>query len=908
MRRSVPVVVLALVLLAAVPVSPAAGTAPATTAPAVPVAALVDEVCAAASTLLDAARPRDARRLVESARRADPAAAAPCLLRLEQRAASAVEDAEALAAEARGLAATDPAAAREKARAALALDEDNALAAEVVSGLDPPTAVQTVRTTWQRFLTGVLEPLGELAIPVAGVLAVVLLAARAVVVGWAHWPRSSARRRRSAATGGVVLGLAAGVWLAHGLPPSGGVLPGPPWSVVVLGATLLGAVALLAFALGTRLRLAVEVHGADGKVDEAATGHVVALLAEIAGEQPRGLEVPRGADVSALDGTAISGVPANAVVALLVTGVRAFFGVIPWRLRVDLESPHLLAVALSRNGRSVAAGVVDRDALGLRTPRTSPEPAAGTPAGGGSTSEGSSDDGLPDLHPFAAALAVVEMARAHRGFEGLGGVTDWRSLGLTEVANRSYQASSAEKDTRVRILTHALRLDPHNVAAAVSLHHARYRRATDVTDLQEYVVALETLRRRLGPAGPSSSALDPMRARVLHASLVARANLGAAVDASEATPPPAVPAVRQPAVEETWETVETLVRLLQSMGGRRSPHRAFAAAMRSSAGSLALAVPGTVPAVEGLTVETAEARSTSGHDPGPHVVLRWLPLPERLGTTVEAWVDGGRLWRAVHTEPVPAADGRVGRRLDVGAVDRAVYVAVCTSGSEGRAPARSGALLLPGRTPPRAEHVPVEALAHEWTADTTHLHPAALYNYACRPGLPRDVVLAALRASFEAPGLRAWAAHDPSLHRLRDDDTFQSLVTPPSPAFLDIGPVKEHVAELRRAGLVTPQAVVAAPPAVLVRYLGVDPLVVEHLREVAALWLAVPDHEVLARVLGARLTTLHGHVVVALLTAGVGSPSALRAEPGRAVRAAAAAAAVQQTCGPNVRVSDSVRR
>lgn len=851
---------------------------------------VTNEVCTAGRALIAAGRPRDAQRLVEAVHLEAPLL---CLAAVERAAQTAIDGAQTAAEKARKLETTDPAGARDAVDKALKGDRDNALAQEISTRLASPTPQEVARTAWQEFLASVLTPLGELAVPVAGLLLATLVLARFVIMLPLPWPRSGPASRAVAAAAGVALALVAGTWLAGGLAP----VPAPTWwprpagtdlAMARMLVALAVAVVLLAYALATRLRVAVEVHGEGGELDEAGTGHVVALLAEIGGERPRGLEVPRGADVSALDGTAISGLPKNAVTALLTTGLQIALGLTPWRLRVDAETPDRHAVTVTRNGRSVAAGVVDRDVLGLRTPRASARSKA--EEGSGDTT---SEAGLPDLHSFAAAMAIVAMAQVHTGFRGLHGVSDWRSLGLADVASRSYDAGdSADQAARIVLYARALTIDPRNTPAAVGLLHARYRRATTVEDLDSYRHALARLCRQLRHA----KARDPrslLRARVMLSYVIASANQAALPDA----PPAAASAVD--GLPEPTDVVVDLMNLLTSMARGSAPFRSFAEAMQPSVGSLFLSYtrsPADACTVEG---EPAEPRS---------VEVQWTEPPARGDVHAFVWRRTWRGWQWLRAEHVTIPSGgqespQVAVRVQLPAAPwRSAYVALSAGESLRLREAHARALPIPGHKAPRPANRPLDPLASSWTADTSRFHPRAHYNYACRPDIAEDEAIDSLRASFSEPLLKSLAARDPALSRLRHDERFQKLVAPPRQALFDIAPLHDHADALRRVGLESPAALASVNVWVLACYLKVNVLVARHLGAVARLWLALAEDPALTSAFGSHLDRFRGQILTALLEKGVASVAALASDANLATDIREA---VQEACGVNVTVSDS---
>lgn len=827
MRRAVIVVALAILSAIGLPPLGAAGTPPLGAAGATwgavvgrGHAALDDlppmmarDICDTARQFVEDAQPQQALRFIDGVRYTQ---AWPCLDVVEQEAEAAVAAAQEKAEEAKDLASPNPAKAKQTAQDALTIDADNQLAGELLADLTPPTPVQRAHMAWEEFFKGTLTPLGDLALPVGGVLLGVLVLARVVALLRIPWPPSSRGRRRGAAFFAVLFALAGGIWVAAGLSPlPSGSLGVPASRVLTLLLVLAPAVAvpLAAYALATRLRVSVEVRGEDGTVDEAGTGHVVALLAELGGEDPRGAEVARGTDVSVLDDTAISGLSKYPVVGLLTTALQVVLGITPWRVRVDVESPDRHSVSVSRNGRTVAAGVVDRDPLGLRTPRAPTEGDAAAAGGGvdaGDATHPKESQGLPDLHPFAAAMALVAMAPEYidTDFVGLYGVRDWRSLALTDIATRFYD-EIRDKDSRVKLLNDALKLDQANLPAAMALHHARHRHATSDEDLERYCTTLQEILGRLERDFRDRDDADPMRARVMLTYLVVSANLAAAMERKKEAPDSSVPAV----------VSGNLVDLLRRMESkRRDPHRVFAEDMAPNAASLFLAFH---PSLD------------------PHATAAMAAVP---GAQVEA-----------HTDNADA--------------DRLKW-----------------------------------ALGQ--IADTSRFSPRAVYNLAClevHRGRADDAV-PLFAAAFDDPTYRAWATKDPALDGLQDNKKFQKLVAPTQQELLDLSPVKEHAAALRRAGLGTSEALARSSARQLARHLKVDLLVARHVREVAGLWLAIPASVPLRRRFGEEyLSSLQGQVFTALVDRGIGSCRALRRH-GNDQLAEKVATAVQEACGPNVTV------
>ncbi|MET7135496.1 hypothetical protein MT994_15430 [Cellulosimicrobium sp. MI9406] len=307
---------------------------------------------------------------------------------------------------------------------------------------------------------------------VAGVVAVALALGRLVAPGagpdrtrWWAW---------ATAVAGVAA-VAAVVLSARALGGPGTVAAGP----VAAGSLAAGAVVaalgvlLVATVLATRLRLTIEV--TSGRSGDRTTSHegtggarLVALLGELGAEPPRGLEVPRGTDISALSGSALSELPQGAFVKAVVSLAQGVVGSVPWRVTVEERDADHLAVVVTRNGRAAGSAALDRAGL-LRFDPDDPASAAAA--------------AQVDLYRAAAAVVLLTLARHHAGFEGLCGATSWRSLALQYVA----QSDLTDAPDREReLLARAVDVDPRNDLAQVALAHAEGRHHTLREDLDAY--------------------------------------------------------------------------------------------------------------------------------------------------------------------------------------------------------------------------------------------------------------------------------------------------------------------------------------------------------------------------------------------------------------------------------------
>ncbi|MFC6422546.1 hypothetical protein [Ornithinimicrobium tianjinense] len=256
----------------------------------------------------------------------------------------------------------------------------------VLATPQPEQLLPTLAKGWASATKNVLTPLATLLLPAAIVALAILVAARLLVPLVPRWPRIDHLRSRRLVTWGVASVLAASACLVIGLAG------GPQWLVVALGVStaavlvitaltvqgtfasqtaflitvvaLLGGVvalavldvrigrpalllvgvaaavcaaALVALEMATRLRLSISVRDAEGGVRESELTHLVALLEEMGGDGPRGLEVPRGADVTALTDSVITTDPTGKVLKALWAAWKLLVGPIPWLVVVDQD-------------------------------------------------------------------------------------------------------------------------------------------------------------------------------------------------------------------------------------------------------------------------------------------------------------------------------------------------------------------------------------------------------------------------------------------------------------------------------------------------------------------------------------------------------------------------------------------
>jgi len=298
---------------------------------------------------------------------------------------------------------------------------------------------------------------------------------------------SSALLLLATLTGGLALvGLAVRLLWGDNQPPA--VELASVIGLAALAATL--SVWLTSWWLATRIRLNVT-----GPKDAAEIGTVVALLSELGAEAPKGLEVPRGADVTALDG-AFSTLPDNPVLKVLKDLVRSLSGVTPWTATIEGDSSARV-VTVVRNGRSAGSAIIDPMVLGL-VAESPPTPAAASSEAASGDSD-ATPDGTPDdpTLRMAAAFVLVTMASSHRSIRrGLAGTSSWKSLGYHYIGTTLPQ-TGRDVSRSGELLGRALSDDPGNLAAALAFRHTQQRGTDDLSTLRDYESFLVHYRRRL---------------------------------------------------------------------------------------------------------------------------------------------------------------------------------------------------------------------------------------------------------------------------------------------------------------------------------------------------------------------------------------------------------------------------
>jgi len=217
------------------------------------------------------------------------------------------------------------------------------------------------------------------------------------------------------------------------------------WALGLAGLLAVQGVWLLAWWLATRIRLDVKASS------EAEIGTLAALLSELGAEKPKGLEVPRGADVTALDG-ALAALPDNPVLKVLKDILRSISGVTPWTATIEGDAKARV-VTVVRNGRTVGSAIIDPQRMRL-VPSTDASGDGGSEAATTASSTTSSETDAPDhTLKMAAAFVLMTMAEAHPVIRrGLAGAVTWTSLGYHYVAT-TFPPGDAEAQ---RLLARAL--------------------------------------------------------------------------------------------------------------------------------------------------------------------------------------------------------------------------------------------------------------------------------------------------------------------------------------------------------------------------------------------------------------------------------------------------------------------
>ncbi|GMA24861.1 hypothetical protein GCM10025864_26200 [Luteimicrobium album] len=572
------------------------------------------------------------------------------------------------------------------------------------------------------------------------------------------WPRFW---RRSQVVAGLALACAASLALVLWLPGLGR----GRWLAVFgsLGAAL-AAAGLLGTWLGSRLRLTIDAATDDGTSATSAAAHIAARVADLGASSPRGLELPRGTDTSALVGSVLGDLPESKLVQAAVRIVQGLFGTTPWRADVNALDQDTVSVVLTRNGRQAASAVVDRQLLLAETGLLDLDP----------------DAGKTDLHRFVAALIVVTLARYRpREFAGLCGASEWRSLGLYDLASTRYGGKQQLAIQR-RLLARAVELDPGSWLAQLSFRRACERYATTPRELARYRRWLDELLARDGVL--RRPGFESLRLRALYTclSLSINARFASAEDAREPKSP----------VDDAWQTaLADATRLLRAVD--RVDPRSTRVRLAFDMGRTALPLARTVRAYVGALERYVAAKNAAEPDRRRH--LR-PPNPDQV--------------QALHVGIT---------HLESAELDAA------------RRPTRR---LRRGARGADRQDAPAGAYG------TKTLYNLGCY-YASKPTPSRKdraEALHALGLATQDPTFRSWAVSDPQLAGIRADPSFwYALGLESRTDFLDLLVVAPFADRLRGAGLTTAREIEVRDADELAELTGAHTAEVSAILELAAL-------------------------------------------------------------------------
>ncbi|UKA55440.1 hypothetical protein LFT45_05825 [Arthrobacter sp. FW305-BF8] len=385
---------------------------------------------------------------------------------------------------------------RSPALAATTACEDERLAAVLKAQQPTPPGPQQnfaerAGAAWDQFVKSWLTPLANAGLGLLGLVAAFLVVGRLLVL----LPRIAGVRKRPSDR--ALLALAGLAFILFGCSL---IVLAPVWNsgqaaqifVQMAGGVLLALVGSLVLAtyLSSRLRISLDVRDTKGETSKVDVSQIGALLHELGADAPRGLEIPAGADVTALAEDAMPLSFTNKVLAAVQKVLVSTFGVTPWRVVVSSSNEDSMTVSMARNGASVGAVTIDRNELHLadgQSEISGPDGKAATPTKTNSAAE-------LELHKMAAAYILVMLARKHYGFDGLCGATDWRSLGLHYIATTD---TTMADERQKKLLGAAVDRDAGNMLAEVTLQHKLCRGSTDEETTKTYAEWLSGMATRI---------------------------------------------------------------------------------------------------------------------------------------------------------------------------------------------------------------------------------------------------------------------------------------------------------------------------------------------------------------------------------------------------------------------------
>ncbi|HEX4058027.1 MAG TPA: hypothetical protein VHX87_06905 [Galbitalea sp.] len=377
-------------------------------------------VCTQAQDLVDEGQPKDALSLISDYRKSlpSPAAGTPGACETEQ--ASALE-----------------------------------ATAMLERGAATGSGTLAFQAEWNQFVTDWAKPSSGALLTASIAFVVFLVIARVgvYVQNWrTPWPfRHGVARVVFGAVAFVGLAVCCGgfIWSLAAT----GFLAASVWLLAALAST-----ALFSIVLANRMRVQIDV--VDGTVDDSkqstVAGRVIALVADLGGSPSRGIDVPTGSDVTALQKTALSIPQANPFIAVVQWILNSLLTTTPWRVLVTVpaEATVPTSVVVTKNGKPDSTYLVFADWI---LPMTGQGKAA---------AQSTANPLSPYLLEFVAAAIVVTLSRSYAGFDGLCGAKDWKSVGLQYVATTRYEGA---RETQLKMLLEAMTLDPGNLLAEVAL-------------------------------------------------------------------------------------------------------------------------------------------------------------------------------------------------------------------------------------------------------------------------------------------------------------------------------------------------------------------------------------------------------------------------------------------------------
>ena len=273
------------------------------------------------------------------------------------------------------------------------------------------------------------------------------------------WPPFSHRRQLPIPTLGVLLCLWTALASCFYFWGQGERLLIAEVSLVLFGATA------TAMALGQALRLQVESHGADGKLDAAASDYVLARIQQSDSHKTDGLGISRSTDLTALLTADFSAVPVGAIASATARVLYAIRPGLTWRARITVVDPDRVVVALTRNSHNVENIIISRRNLllpalpaGLKSPQLEAE-------------QGRSH---AQLLTGAAACILVALSRVHTVLsDSLCGAQQWRSVAMQMIANERALCDGASLE--LRLLREAVDLEPRYGTARLAYVYALLR-------------------------------------------------------------------------------------------------------------------------------------------------------------------------------------------------------------------------------------------------------------------------------------------------------------------------------------------------------------------------------------------------------------------------------------------------